>query len=229
MTPQRWLMCKAGCCHHTNEGYFKRGSSRLCQTTMPDSANRSTPLIGARLWFWFTSVCSTVRLHKQTDFEEGDEVQQKKCYNQSFCDTSSRPVICSHLPPHQTQAELRNKPPSIQWGSRSLGSRLWWKQPWHLMAVQEHMPNMSVKMIEGPNKDFIRCLSNIIDHARTAQVKCDWINSIFHCWWDQFPLSTRLIWQSEQATGSCFKSCFFISLSSCTAVSVLNSCHTLRC
>lgn len=109
MTPQRWLMCKAGCCHHTNEGYFKRGSSRLCQTTMPDSANRSTPLIGARLWFWFTSVCSTVRLHKQTDFEEGDEVQQKKCYNQSFCDTSSRPVICSLSPPSSSNTSRAAK------------------------------------------------------------------------------------------------------------------------
>lgn len=41
------------------------------------------------------------------------------------------------------------------------------------MAVQEHMPNLSVIMIEGPNKDVIRCLSNIMDRACTAPVKRD--------------------------------------------------------
>lgn len=98
-------------------GVFKREGTAIPDCSQPPGSS----VIGARLWFWFTSVCSAARLHKQTDFEEGDEVQQQKCYNQSFRDASSRPVICSHLPPDQTQAELQNKHPSIQWGARVPG------------------------------------------------------------------------------------------------------------
>lgn len=145
-------------------GVFKKGLSRLCRTT--DSSNRSTPL-----WLVLASDLDSPQFAQRWDctskriLKRAMRRSQKKCYNQSFCDASIRPVICSHLPPDQTQAELPNKQPSIQWDSRSLGSRLWWKQPWHLMAVQEYMPNMSVIMIEEPNEDFIRCLSNIMDHV----------------------------------------------------------------
>lgn len=189
-----WLMCQAGCCQHSNEGYLRVISlTHPCWTTMPHSA--ALALIAARLWFRFTSPGSAARLH--TDSEEGDEVLRQMRYNQSF--RGCLPPTCyllftSLLIKRNKSCKTNAHPSSGRAAFRGRSSDdndldTWW--------LFDTMCPTRVIWIEGPNEDFIRCLSNIMDHARIGQVKRDWINSIFHWWWDQFPISTRLIWHSK--------------------------------
>lgn len=191
-------------------------------TAIPDGSNSSAPP-----WLALAS-----------DFDSPPFAQRRDCTSKRIlkkvmrCNRRSAIISHSAMHPadllsaltslpikHEQSCKTNTHPSSGESGSR--GSRLWGKRPWHLMAGQEHMPSMSVLTTEGPNEDFISLLSNIIDHSRSAQVKRDWINSIFHCWWDQLPLSPRLIWQSKQATGLYFKvMLLFLSLSSCVLLQV---------
>ncbi len=69
-----------------------------------------------------------------------------------------------------------------------------------------------IQGLEGPNEAFIGCLSNLMNRACSGRVRYDWINSIFHRMvWQYTSSSTRLIWQTKQATGLSFLSCLLFT------------------